>query len=162
MVCAAPSALATSCTASASVMGVTIVGAPAGRGAPAKSKNGSATLARSRPSANAIARAATQPAAAGNSPPFANCPTKPGNSATASAITSTMSALRGSVPLITRLSKDSMDQANSLTARAPTIRPLPFRVWKARRTRTSASNCAALSAQRGNAVSMAATSSLAS
>ena len=50
---------------------------------------------------------------------------------------------------MTRFSRFSTDQAKSPMRRAPTTRPEPFSVWKARRTRASDSRSAGFSAHSG-------------
>ena len=61
-----------------------------------------------------------------------------------------------------RFSRFSTDQAKSPMRRAPTTRPLPFSVWKARRTRVSDSRSDGFSSQSGNRRPMVAISSPAS
>ena len=57
---------------------------------------------------------------------------------------------RASVPSSSRLTRFSIAQANSLSSRAPTMRPLPLSVWNERRTVTSASASSGLWSQTGN------------
>ena len=73
-----------------------------------------------------------------------------GIAATASRITATISGERGSVWLMTRFSSDSMLQENSPMRCAPTMRPLPFSVWKARRRSRSDSASSGFCSHCGN------------
>ena len=73
-----------------------------------------------------------------------------GIAATASRTTATMSGVRTSVWLMTRFSSDSMLQLNSPMRCAPTMRPLPFNVWNARRRSRSASASPGFCSHCGN------------
>lgn len=69
----------------------------------------------------------------------ANSSTSSGNRATAWSTTRCTGSLAAMLRSSTRLNRFSIDQASSPITRARTIRPLPLRVWKARRTSVSAS-----------------------
>ncbi len=84
--------------------------------------------------------------------PLSISSTSCGMAATASRTTATMSGERASVWLITRFKTLSMLQENSPTRRAPTMRPLPFSVWNARRTSRSASASSGFCSHCGNKV----------
>ena len=56
------------------------------------------------------------------------------STSTASSISSAIARDAGTVLLVTWFSRSSMHQAKSPTAVAPTTRPLPLRVWNARRS----------------------------
>lgn len=64
---------------------------------------------------------------------------QPGNRATTWSTTRCTGSLAAMLRSSTRLNRFSIDQASSPITRARTIRPLPLRVWKARRTSVSAS-----------------------
>ncbi|MNZ55975.1 hypothetical protein D3C78_739110 [compost metagenome] len=65
--------------------------------------------------------------------------TSAGRRSTTSRINCSSGASAWMLRSMTRLSMFSIDQASSPTTRARTMRPLPLRVWKARRTSVSAS-----------------------
>ena len=69
--------------------------------------------------------------------PDSNCSTSCGNAATALRSSSIMPGVRVSVLSMIRFSKFSIDQPNSAIGLAPTILPLPFSVWKLRRSTPS-------------------------
>ena len=69
----------------------------------------------------------------------ANSSTSSGNRATTWSTTRCTGSLAAMLRSSTRLNRFSIDQASSPITRARTIRPLPLRVWKARRTSVSAS-----------------------
>ena len=94
------------------------------------------------------AASSARPATSSDVPP--SSPTSAGRSAIASRSVASMALERSSVPSMTRFSRFSTAQAKSPMRRAPTTRPLPFSVWKARRTRVSDSRSAGFSAHSGN------------
>ena len=111
--------------------------------APAPGRSGDGARRGGRPSprdrTSASARAAMAPPR--RRPPRDRCSsssTSCGIAATASRTTATISGERASVWLMTRFSRLSTLQENSPTRRAPTMRPLPFSVWNARRRSRSA------------------------
>ena len=73
-----------------------------------------------------------------------------------------MAGERVSVLSSTRFSRFSIDQANSPSSRAPTMRPLPLRVWNERRTVMSASRSSGFSSHAGKPRWILASSSCAS
>ncbi len=87
-----------------------------------------------RPAASACVRAEMEVALTRGARPVSSCSISSGRAATASRKTSRMAGERDSVLSRIRFSRFSMDQANSPRSRAPTMRPLPFNVWKERRT----------------------------
>ena len=60
-----------------------------------------------------------------------------------------MPGVRDRVLSMRRFSRFSMDQPNSAIERAPTIRPLPFKVWKLRRIDANASRSIGFWSQSG-------------
>ncbi len=90
--------------------------------------------------------------------------TRPGNSATACSIVCSTGARTDKAPSRQRLSMFSTAQPNSPMRIAPTMRPLPLSVWKARRTspitarlpgsRRNAGRCRSSSASTSPASSM--------
>ena len=85
-----------------------------------------------------------------------------GKAATASRRVSRIAGERVSVLSSTRLTRFSIDQANSPRSRAPTMRPLPLRVWNERRTVTSASRSSGFWSHTGKLCWIFASSSRAS
>ena len=71
--------------------------------------------------------------------PVSNCSTSCGSAATALRNSTIMPGVRDRVLSMMRFSKFSIDHPNSAISLAPTIRPLPFRVWKLRRKTPSES-----------------------
>ncbi len=122
----------------------TATGSAGGTGAAAGGTAGGVSRPDSA-SARAVMPATSSTCVAGRS----SSSTSRGMAATASRTIATTSADRGSVWLITRFSRLSMLQANSPRRRAPTMRPLPFSVWKIRRTSASACASSGLRSQSG-------------
>ena len=78
------------------------------------------------------------------------------------ASTVTIGGERVSVLSSSRFNRFSLAQANSLSSRAPTMRPLPLRVWNERRSVTSTSCSSGFCSQAGNCLAILASSSRAS
>ena len=115
-----------------------------------------------RPAASACAREEMPTTSALTASPLSSCDTSCGSAATAARSVSRIAGERVSVLSSTRLTRFSIDQANSPRSRAPTMRPLPLRVWKERRTVTSASRSAGFWSQTGKYCWIVASSSRAS
>ncbi len=96
------------------------------------------------------------------SPPCSSSSMSCGIAWTASRVIATISGERASVSLITLLSRLSMHHENSPTRAAPTMRPLPLRVWNMRRRSRSESMSCGSCSQRGNSSSRCAAFSRAS
>ena len=69
--------------------------------------------------------------------PVSSCSTNSGRAATALRSKVIMPGVRDSVLSMMRFNKFSIDQPNSAIEAAPTMRPLPFNVWKLRRNEAS-------------------------
>ena len=132
------------------------VGAGGGAGTAAAGKAGPSRPDRA--SARAMIAAMSMPVSAPPSISSISC----GMAATASRTIDTMSGERSSVWLITRFSSDSTLQENSPMRCAPTMRPLPFSVWNARRRSRRASASCGFCSHCGNSTASRAAFSRAS
>ena len=96
------------------------------------------------------------------SEPISSCSINSGTAAAATPMNSTMGGVRIRVRLIRRFNRFSTLQQYSPIRSAPTMRPLPFSVWKERRTVIRVSMSSGESIQAGRLRWMDTTSSLAS
>ena len=124
--------------------------------------SGATGAAAPRPSANAKAPAMISATGAEIGRPVSNCSTSGASAATALRSSAIMAGVRDRVLSMRRFRRFSIDQPNSAISRAPTIRPLPFSVWKLRRRTPSDSRSMGFWSHSGKLVWMDAISSLAS
>ncbi len=115
-----------------------------------------------RPAASACAREEMPAMSARTGAPFSSWVISSGSAATAARRVSMIAGERTRVLSSTRLTRFSIDQANSPRSRAPTMRPLPFRVCSERRTVTRASRSSGFSSHTGKLWRILASSSCAS
>jgi len=116
----------------------------------------------SRPSEKVKARAMRSLIGAVGDRPNSNCSTSCGNAATALRNSSIMPGVLVRVLSMMRFSRFSIDQPNSAIGLAPTILPLPFNVWKLRRSTPSDSKSMGFRSHIGKNCWIDAISSLAS